>query len=33
MSELTYILGRISTSIGDKQRSKVPNLAKNVHLQ
>ena len=33
MSELTYIFGRISTSIGDKQRCKVANLAKYVHLQ
>jgi hypothetical protein len=33
MSELTYIFGRISSSIGDKQRNKVANLAKYVHLQ
>ena len=33
MSGLTYIFGRISTSIGDQQRSKVANLAKYGHLQ
>ena len=33
MSELTYVFRRISTSIGDKQRCKVANLAKYVHLQ
>ena len=33
MFELTYIIGKISTSIGDKHRSKVTNLAEYVHLQ
>ena len=32
MSELICIIGRISTSIGDKQQSKVADLAKYVHL-
>ena len=32
MSELICIIGRISTGIGDKQESKVADLAKYVHL-
>ena len=32
MSELICIIGRISTSIGDKQQSKVADLGKYVHL-
>ena len=32
MSELICITGRISTSIGDKQQSKVADLTKYVHL-
>ena len=32
MSELICIIGKISTSIGDKQQSKVADLAKYVHL-
>ena len=32
MPELICIFGRISTSIGDKQQSKVADLAKYVHL-
>ena len=32
MSELICIIGRIPTSIGDKQHSKVAELAKYVHL-
>ena len=32
MSELICIIGTISTSIGDKQQSKVADLAKYVHL-
>ena len=32
MFEVTYIIGRISTSIGDKHWRKVANLAKYVHL-
>ena len=32
MSELICIIGRISTSIGDKQQSKVVDLDKYVHL-
>ena len=32
MSELICIIGRISTSIDDKQQSKVADLAKYVHL-
>ena len=32
MSELICIIGRISTSIGDKRQSKVSDLAKYVHL-
>ena len=31
-SELICIIGRFSTSIGDKQQSKVADLAKYVHL-
>ena len=33
MFEITNLLGRISTSILDKQRNEVANLAKHVHLQ
>ena len=33
MFEITNIFGRISTSILDKQRNEVANLAKCVHLQ
>ena len=33
MSELSCIAGKISTNIGDKQGSKVTDLAKYVHLQ
>ena len=32
MSELICIIGRISTSIDDKQQSKVADLGKYVHL-
>ena len=32
MSELICIIGRISTSIGDKQQSRVADLGKYVHL-
>ena len=32
MSELICIIGRISTTIGDKQQSKVADLGKYVHL-
>ena len=32
MSQLICIIGRISTSIGDKQQSKVADLGKYVHL-
>ena len=32
MSGLICTIGRISTSIGDKQQSKVADLAKYVHL-
>ena len=33
MSKLINIFGRISTSISDKQRSEMINLAKYFHLQ
>ena len=33
MFEITNIFGRVSTSILDKQRNEVANLAKYVHLQ
>ena len=33
MFEIINILGRISTSILDKQRNEVANLAKYIHLQ
>ena len=33
MSKLTKIFGRISTSISNRQRIEVVNMAKYVHLQ
>ena len=33
MFEITNIFGKISTSILDKQRNEVANLAKYVHMQ